>query len=43
MDFEALATTFFVDRNGAVVAAQIGMTTKEELEKNIKKALGIVK
>ena len=40
---DALPTTFFVDRNGTVVAAQLGMTTKDELERNIKKALGIVK
>jgi hypothetical protein len=32
-----------VDRNGVVVAAQMGMTSKDELERNIKKALGIVK
>ena len=42
-DFEALPTTFFLDRNGIVVAAQMGMTTKDDLERNIKKALGIVK
>ena len=40
---DALPTTFFLDRNGTVVAAQLGMTTKDELERNIKKALGIVK
>jgi cytochrome c biogenesis protein CcmG/thiol:disulfide interchange protein DsbE len=38
---DALPTTFFLDRNGIVVAAQMGMTTKDELERNIKKALGI--
>jgi cytochrome c biogenesis protein CcmG/thiol:disulfide interchange protein DsbE len=37
---DALPTTFFLDRNGIVVAAQMGMTTKEELERNIKKSLG---
>ena len=42
-DFEALPATFFLDRNGTVVAAQMGITTKDELERNIKKALGIVK
>ncbi len=42
-DLDALPTTFFVDRNGIVVAAQMGMTSKDELERNIKKALGIVK
>jgi thiol-disulfide isomerase/thioredoxin len=39
----ACRPSYFVDRNGTVVAAQLGMSTKEELEKNIKKALGIVK
>jgi len=37
---DALPTTFFLNRNGAVVAAQMGMTTKNDLERNIKKALG---
>ena len=40
---DALPTSFFVDRNGIVVAAQMGITSKDELERNIKKALGIVK
>ena len=40
---DALPTTFFLNRNGVVVAAQMGMTTKDELERNIRKALGIVK
>jgi cytochrome c biogenesis protein CcmG/thiol:disulfide interchange protein DsbE len=40
---DALPTTFFLNRNGTVVAAQIGMSTKDELERNIRKALGIVK
>jgi cytochrome c biogenesis protein CcmG/thiol:disulfide interchange protein DsbE len=39
-DLEALPTTFFLDRNGTVVAVQPGMTTKDELERNIKKTLG---
>jgi cytochrome c biogenesis protein CcmG/thiol:disulfide interchange protein DsbE len=38
---DALPTTFFLNRNGTVVAAQMGMTTKDELERNIKKALGM--
>jgi thiol-disulfide isomerase/thioredoxin len=42
-DLDALPTTFFLDRNGVVVAAQMGMTSKDEIERNIKKALGIVK
>ena len=37
---DALPTTFFLDRNGTVIAVQMGMTTKDELERNIKKALG---
>jgi cytochrome c biogenesis protein CcmG/thiol:disulfide interchange protein DsbE len=37
---DALPTTFFVNSNGIVVAAQMGMTSKDELERNIKKALG---
>jgi cytochrome c biogenesis protein CcmG/thiol:disulfide interchange protein DsbE len=37
---DALPTTFFLNRKGTVVAAQLGMTTKDELERNIKKALG---
>ncbi|MGO9318893.1 MAG: TlpA family protein disulfide reductase [Terracidiphilus sp.] len=40
---DAMPTTFFVNRNGAVVAAQIGITSKDELERNIRKALGIVR
>ena len=37
---DALPTTFFVNRNGDVVAAQMGITSKDELERNIRKALG---
>jgi cytochrome c biogenesis protein CcmG/thiol:disulfide interchange protein DsbE len=37
---DALPTSFFVDRNGTVVAAQLGLTSKDEIEANIKKALG---
>jgi cytochrome c biogenesis protein CcmG/thiol:disulfide interchange protein DsbE len=40
---DALPTTFFVDRNGTVVAVQMGITSKDEIERNIKRALGIVK
>jgi len=35
-----LPTSFFVDRNGTVVAAQVGIVAKDEIEANIKKALG---
>ncbi|HZD49908.1 MAG TPA: TlpA disulfide reductase family protein, partial [Silvibacterium sp.] len=37
---DALPTTFFVDRNGKVVAATVGLVDRDELEANIKKALG---
>jgi cytochrome c biogenesis protein CcmG/thiol:disulfide interchange protein DsbE len=37
---DALPASFFVDRNGTVVAAQLGLTSKDEIEANIKKALG---
>ncbi len=35
-----LPTSFFVDRNGTVIAAQLGLTSKDEIEANIKKSLG---
>ena len=37
---DALPASYFVDRNGTVVAAQMGLTSKEEIEADIKKALG---
>ncbi|MDE3188283.1 MAG: TlpA family protein disulfide reductase [Acidobacteriota bacterium] len=37
---DELPTSFFVDRNGTVVAAQVGITSKDEIEGNIRKALG---
>ena len=37
---DEMPTSFFVDRNGTVVAAQQGITSKEDIETNIKKALG---
>jgi cytochrome c biogenesis protein CcmG/thiol:disulfide interchange protein DsbE len=37
---DELPTSFFVDRNGTVVAAQLGLTSKDEIEANIRKALG---
>jgi cytochrome c biogenesis protein CcmG/thiol:disulfide interchange protein DsbE len=37
---DELPATFYVDRNGVVVAAQLGLTSKSEIEANIKKALG---
>jgi cytochrome c biogenesis protein CcmG/thiol:disulfide interchange protein DsbE len=35
-----LPASFFVDRKGTVVAAQVGLTSESEIEGNIKKALG---
>ena len=35
-----LPTSFFLDRNGTVVATQVGLTSKADIEGNIKKALG---
>ena len=37
---DELPASFFVDRNGTVIAAQLGLTSKDEIEANIKKALG---
>jgi len=37
---DELPMSFFVDRSGKVVAAQMGLTSKDEMESNIKKALG---
>jgi cytochrome c biogenesis protein CcmG/thiol:disulfide interchange protein DsbE len=37
---DSLPTSFFVDRNGIVVAAEMGLTSKDEIEANIRKALG---
>jgi thiol-disulfide isomerase/thioredoxin len=36
---DSLPTTFFVNRKGVIVAAQIGLSTKDDLEAKMKKAL----
>ena len=36
---DELPASFFVDRNGNVVAAQLGLTSKDDIEANIRKAL----
>ena len=36
---DAMPTSFFVDRKGTVVAAQMGLTSESDIESNIKKAL----
>ena len=37
---DELPMSFFVDRNGTVVAVQMGLTSKADIEGDIKKALG---
>ena len=37
---DALPTTFFIDRNGKVVASTIGLAPRAVIDANIKKALG---
>jgi peroxiredoxin len=37
---DAMPTSFFVDRSGKIVAAQMGITSKSDMEANIRKALG---
>ena len=36
---DVLPMSFFVDRNGRIVAVEAGLTSKDDLENNIKKAL----
>lgn len=37
---DGLPTTFFIDRSGKVVASTVGLASRDEIEANIKKALG---
>ena len=37
---DELPESFFVNRKGTVVAAQLGLTSKDDIDSNIKKALG---
>jgi AhpC/TSA family len=37
---DELPTSFFIDRKGNVVAAQVGLTSESDLESKIRKALG---
>jgi len=37
---DAMPTSFFVDRDGKIVAATMGITSKDDIETNIRKALG---
>jgi glutathione peroxidase-family protein len=36
---DAMPTSFWVDRSGKVVAAQMGITSKDDMEEKIRKAL----
>lgn len=37
---DAMPTSFYVDRGGTVVSVQMGLTSKDDMEANIRKALG---
>jgi len=37
---DVLPMSFYVDRDGTVVAVQMGLTSKGDMEANVKKALG---
>ncbi len=37
---DAMPTSFYVDRSGNVVSVQLGLTSKDEMEANIRKSLG---
>lgn len=37
---DALPTTFFIDKNGKIVASTVGLTPRDEIESDIKKAIG---
>jgi glutathione peroxidase-family protein len=39
-DVDVFPTSYFVDRSGKIVAASFGLTSKDDLEENIRKALG---
>jgi len=39
-DVDVFPTSFFLDKNGTVVATSAGLTSKDDLEGNIRKALG---
>lgn len=37
---DATPTTFFIDRNGRIVASTVGLASRDEIEADIRKALG---
>ena len=42
-DFDAMPTSFYVDRNGNIVASQMGISSKDDMEAKIRKILGAAK
>ncbi len=40
---DAMPTSFYVDRNGTIVAAQMGISSESDMEASIRKALGETK
>ncbi len=42
-DFDAMPASFYVDRNGKVIAAQMGISSKDDMEAKIRTALGATK
>jgi cytochrome c biogenesis protein CcmG/thiol:disulfide interchange protein DsbE len=36
---DAMPTSFYLDRSGRIVTAQMGITSKDDIEANIQKAL----
>jgi cytochrome c biogenesis protein CcmG/thiol:disulfide interchange protein DsbE len=39
-DFDAMPTSFYVDRNGTIVSVQRGISSKDDMEAKIRKILG---
>lgn len=39
-DVDVFPTSFFIDRSGTIVGASFGLTSKDDLEANIRKSLG---
>ena len=39
-DTDVYPTSYFIDKSGTVVAASFGLTSKSDLEDNIRKAIG---
>ena len=39
-DFDAMPTSFYVDRNGTIISAQKGISSKDDMETKIRKIVG---